>query len=247
MTGHFSHDDIRDLLAVYALDAVDADEAEAIDAHLPTCPRCRSEVADYREAASALATAHEPVPLQLWDDLAAQLVTAPPTQLAPVALRRSPAPRRPWIQAAIGLAALLVALLGVRVVQQGQRIDGMQAALEDRTVLAAALAAHEDPHARKTELRSKHGVVLAHAVVVPDGTGYLSTEALPAINSQRTYQLWAIIGTERISAGLLGSSPKVAPFRVAGNIVGFAITEEVAGGVVASENQPVASGLVVDA
>ena len=82
-------------------------------------------------------------------------------------------------------------------------------------------------------------------MLAPDGTGYLSSRRLPTIGSDRTYQLWAIIGTERISAGVLGASPKLAPFRVAGAVVALAITEEDAGGVVASKNQPVASGVVV--
>jgi hypothetical protein len=145
------------------------------------------------------------------------------------------------------VAAVALAVLGVRVVQQGDRIDRMQSALEDRTVLAAALAANGNPDARQAELRSRDGVVLARAVLVPDGTGYLWSDGLPRVAPDRTYQLWAIVGTERISAGVLGPAPKVAPFRIAGDVVGLAITEEVAGGVVASEKQPVASGLIVEA
>jgi predicted anti-sigma-YlaC factor YlaD len=241
-----SHDAIRELLGAYSLDAVDGAEVEAIELHLRECPRCRGEVADHREAASALAMVSEPAPVRLWDNIVADLAAAPPLQLAPVVPMR-PRRRRSSVHAAVAVAAAVVALLGVRVVQQGQRIDGMQSALQDRTVLAAALTAQSNPHARKTDLHSKTGVVLAHAVLVPDGTGYLWSDGLPAVSAHRTYQLWAIIGTERISAGVLGNSPRVAPFHVAGKIVGFAITEEVAGGVVASENQPVASGLVVEA
>jgi hypothetical protein len=247
MTNRLSHEAIQDLLAAYSLDAVDADEAAAIELHLRDCPRCRADVSDHREAAGTLATGHGPAPVRVWDNLVAELEAAPPMQLASAHPIRRSVLRRRSIHAAVAVAAMVVALLGVRVVQQGQRIDGMQAALEDRTILAAALTAQGDPHARKTELRSKTGVVLARAVIGPDGTGYLWSNGLPALGSDRTYQLWAIIGTERISAGVLGISPKVAPFRVAGNIVGFAITDEVAGGVVASENQPVASGLVVKA
>mgnify|MGYP001819408266 FL=1 len=43
-----------------------------------------------------------------------------------------------------------------------------------------------------------------------------------------------------VSAGLLGNDPDVVQFRTEGNVVGMAISEEVAGGVVVSQNDPVA-------
>ena len=162
MTNRLSHAALRELLAPYALDAVDGDEAELVELHLRECPRCRAEVTDYREVAGALATGHEPAPVKLWDNLVAELEAEPPMQLASVLpLRRTPAPLRRSLTAMFAVAATVIALLGVRVVQQDHRIDGMQAAMQDRTLLAAALAAHEDPNARTTELRSKSGVVLA--------------------------------------------------------------------------------------
>lgn len=247
MTTHPTHDEIRELLAAYALDAVDGDEAETIELHLRDCPRCRAEVTDHRETAGALATGHESAPVHLWDSIVSTLEEAPPIELARVLPMRTTPGRRTWQVAVASVAAAAIAVVGVRVVEQGDQINRMQSALEDRTVLAAALAAHGDPDARRAELLSADGVVLAHAVLVPDGTGYLWSDGLSRTDPGRTYQLWAIVGTERISAGVLGPNPDVAPFRIAGEVIGLAITEEVAGGVVASENQPVASGLIVEA
>lgn len=247
MTVRIPHDEIRELLAAFALDAVDGDEAEAIELHLRDCPRCRAEVVDYQEAAGALATGHELASIATWDTIVDELESAPPMRLAAVTPIAASRWRRSLRGAVAVIAAASLAVLSVRVVQQEPRLDAMQAALEDRTVLAAALAAHGNSDARQAELRSATGVVLARAVLVPDGTGYLSSDGLPRTAADRTYQLWAIVGTERISAGVLGPSPSVAPFRFAGDIVGLAITEEVVGGVVASENQPVASGLILDA
>lgn len=246
MTTHLTHDEIRELLAVYALDAVDGDEAEILELHLRECPRCRAEVADHRDTAGALATGHERPPVHLWDSIVTTLEEAPPIELARVLPMRASRGRRAWQVAVASVAAAAIAVVGVRVVEQGDQINRMQTALEDRTVLAAALAAHGNPDARQAELRTADGVVLARAVLVPDGTGYLWSDGLPRTDPGRTYQLWAIVGTERISAGVLGPNPGVAPFRIAGEVIGLAITEEVAGGVVASENQPVASGLIVD-
>ena len=113
-------------------------------------------------------------------------------------------------------------------------------------MLAAALAAEGNPDARTADLRSPDGVVVAQAVLVPDGTGYLWSDGLPATESDRTYQLWAMVGTELISAGVLGPDPGLIPFHVTGDIAALAITEEVAGGVVASANDPVAAGPITE-
>lgn len=250
MTVRLTHDEIRELLAAHALDAVERDEAETIELHLRDCPRCRAEVADYREVASALAAGHEPAPMRLWDNIMSELEAAPPMKLASVVPIRS-VPWRKSLRVGIGavatVAAAALTLLSVRVLEQDERIDSMQSALTDKTILAAAITANGNPNSRHAELRSANGVLLARATLGPDGTGYLWSDGLPRTDADRTYQLWAIVGTESISIGVLGSSPNIAPFRIAGDVVGLAITEEVTGGVVATKNQPVAFGLIVTA
>ena len=69
---------------------------------------------------------------------------------------------------------------------------------------------------------------------------------LAPLPSDRTYQLWGVVGTRTISLGLLGRRPAIVPFSVAGTVpvTAFAITEEVAGGVVSSANPAVAAGSV---
>lgn len=245
-----THPEIDDLLAAYALDAVDGDEANAIDVHLRECGRCRGLLADFRGAAARLATTSEPAPAAVWDAIAAQLEHGEPRELnlgVLVPFRRRPRMRRLAVAAAAAAVVVVIAGLGTQVVSQGQRLEEMQVALEDRTILSAALAAEGHPNARRAALRFADGEVLAHAVVTPEGTGFLRASSLHALSPDRTYQLWAVVGTERISAGLLGPRPDVVPFHVAGEIIGLAVTEEVAGGVVASQNQPVATGLVVKA
>jgi anti-sigma-K factor RskA len=51
------HDEIHDLTAAYALDALDEADARAYEEHLRECPRCRDELRDLSETASALAYA----------------------------------------------------------------------------------------------------------------------------------------------------------------------------------------------
>jgi anti-sigma-K factor RskA len=51
------HDEIHDLTAAYALDALDEGDARAYEEHLRDCSRCRDELRDLSETASTLAYA----------------------------------------------------------------------------------------------------------------------------------------------------------------------------------------------
>ena len=245
MTTQLGHHDMQELLAAYALDAVDGDEAEVIELHLRECPRCRAEVAANRETAAFLAMGHQPVPADVWERITSGLEEALPAPglLMPLASR----PHRRSIRVLAGSAAAGIVLLAGVVVHQGARLDDMQAAVRDRTLLSSALAAHSRPDARRVELRSGDGLVLAHAVVTPEGTGFVWGDGLPPVSARHTYQLWAVVGGERIPAGVLGPEPDLVPFHVSGTVAALAITEEAAGGVVATEQQPVVTGLLQEA
>lgn len=68
-----NHSEIEELLGVYALDAVDAQEAQVVEEHLATCPRCRAEVAAHREVAAMLGNAGGEAPEGLWERIAGEL------------------------------------------------------------------------------------------------------------------------------------------------------------------------------
>jgi hypothetical protein len=78
--------------------------------------------------------------------------------------------------------------------------------------------------------------------VLPDGTGYVVKDNLPALGPARTYQLWAVVGGSKISVGVLGPDPGPSGFKAAGDVSALAITQEPAGGVVASDQSPIALG-----
>lgn len=59
---YLNHSELEGLLAPFALDAVDADEAEAVQVHLGGCLRCRVEVAEYRKAAADFGRSEIPAP-----------------------------------------------------------------------------------------------------------------------------------------------------------------------------------------
>jgi len=87
------HEDV----AAYALDALDGDEAAAVEAHLATCPACRDELDDLRAALAALTTDEAPPPA-VWAGIARQIgADDTPTPLA----APPPAPRaRPPLRVA---------------------------------------------------------------------------------------------------------------------------------------------------
>ena len=66
MNVELTHEEIQELLGAFALDAVDGDEAEAIELHLRECPRCRAEVTEQREVAALLAHTGATAPEGVW-------------------------------------------------------------------------------------------------------------------------------------------------------------------------------------
>jgi anti-sigma-K factor RskA len=226
-----SHAEIQELLGAYALNAVSPEEAAAVEAHLPACPRCRAEVDEYLETAAMLAGAGRNAPQALWERIDAALEEAPP-RLDLAGLRREQ--RRTGtvgraMRAVIAVAAVaLLILLSLRVMQLDRRVGELAGRDE---LVDVAVAAANDPANRRLAMRSDDGTVFVNAVLEPDGTGYLVDDNLQPLPESRTYQLWALGGEVPISAGVLGPDPSVVPFRVSPQAGGLAISVERAGGV----------------
>jgi len=180
----------------------------------------------------------------VWDRIAGSLEEKPPPlDLAPVVpLRpgRGAGMRAAAMVAAV--AAVIIGLMGVKIVDDGRRIDRITAGVHSEELERAANAALADPAADEVVLRSEDGARFAEAVMLDDGTGYLVRHNLPPLPPDRTYQLWAVSGTSTISVGVLGASPEVVAFQATGPVSALAVTEEPAGGVVTTERSPVVVG-----
>ena len=270
MSTSFTHNDIQELLGAFALDAVDGDERDVVEAHLAGCPRCRAEVEGHRETAALLAHGGDRAPEGVWDRITEALDEAPPVldlaRIAPWAEAASPrqgrrgrsspstgrghgAERRSVplrvAAATLAVAAALTLFVGVgsgRRDNRVGRIDKTLSALEQGGVAGAASAALPDPNAEQVKLVSTDGKTWARVVRLDNGTGYLMPERLGALPAGRVYQLWAVRSDAKISLGVLGQKPEVSAFRMAGPVLAYAVTEEAAGGVAASQNQPVMVG-----
>lgn len=257
-----THDQASELLGAYALDAVDGEEQDDLEAHVATCPRCQAELDTLREVAGAIGNTVEPLPEGLWSSIVGRLPERPaegepppmPRLVTPATSSPSPtpiggrSPRRRAVRVAAAVvavaAAVVIAALAVGLVRADNRADNVQSA--QRTQSSTARAALSTPGHQLVTLTSPSGVALARFVVVPDGRGYLLSSHLPALAGDRTYQLWGIIGHRPISLGLLGASPGQATFTMAASAAATAlsITAEPAGGAVAPTTPIVATGTV---
>lgn len=260
--------ELEELLAAYALDAVDVDERAQIEAWLARSPNARREVDELRETASLLAeSAEEPAP-DLWSRIESHLgdtaggdaTPVPPLRLGEVvdlAARREAAPpakvqrRRPWLVGIAAALALVIAVsmgvfAGTRIADQDERIDQLAVGMEKRAMERAAFAATMEPDARTAELAAADGHMMAKVVVTADGHGYFMADAMPALPAGRTYQLWAVMGDEPgsavVSAGVMGREPGVMAFTTDAGVMQFVVTEEQSPGVARSVQPAMLSG-----
>lgn len=234
------HDDLQSLLGAYALDALEADEVAAVEAHLAECPRCRSEVAAHRDTAALLARVGGEAPRGTWDRIAANLALddgaagEPPAEPSPSNVVRLPVWRRVALPVVAGVAAAAAAaavFLGVSAVHLNHRVNDLSNALSAGGLQQAAAAAVLSPQHQNVQLLSSGNHPAAQVVVLPDGNAYLVSSELPALDSVRTYQLWGLVGGKIVSLGLLGSHPQVAAFRVDPRVSRLMVTAEPQGGV----------------
>jgi anti-sigma-K factor RskA len=234
------HPDVEDLLGAYALDALDPDERDAVDLHLRECPRCRAEVADFRETASLLAYGGAEAPPGVWEKIQASLEEAPPrlelARVVPIDQARA----KRWQRLLVANAAvvLLIAALAVVALRRdpSPSDDGL------RGDFAAAIG---HPDAKNVHLAAAGGEGSVDLVLL-DGQAYLYRNSLPALREDETYQLWGQQGETKVSLGVLGAKPGQLVVAADASYEALAITAEKKPGVVSSSNPAVVAGLVPD-
>ncbi len=234
-------DDIEELLGAYALDAVDDDERTLVERYLEHHPRARDEVRQHQEVATMLAYSGTPAPDHLWDRIVGQLeerAPAPGPELArvlPMSGRRRITSRLGPLFAAASVAAAVT--LGV-------------VALTDRSsarssIEQAAEVARSARDSKVVALAAADRTVGGEVIIDVDGHGYLLGNDLPAVGSDRTYQLWGVVGDEVISLGVFGNHPETEAFTVEGDLTKLVLTVEQSGGVAVSQQDPAYAGDIV--
>jgi len=258
-----NHEELIESLGAYALDAMDADEAEVIRDHLSQCPRCVEEVAQHQQVAALLGNAGGEAPAHLWDEIAGRIGELPRseeprtivTSLPAARGRRSQPNERMRVATrraavfAIAAALVVVALLSVQMVRLNDRVGSLSSANASHGLSHLVQTAFADPAAQKVNLDSAgSGTTAAAVAILPSGTAYLVNKSLPALPSDRTYQLWGKTGNQLISLGVLGNRPTNVAFSISpsANYGAYIVTDERAGGVVVTEHRPVAmSGVLI--
>ena len=237
-----AHESIRELLAIYALDALEGDEVERVDAHVAGCVACREELDQHRAVAALLGaqTVEADVPDSLW-----QRVRTEVSPTAPTALR----PRRLPLLLTAGVAAAMLALVVIQtarlstaeteLVAMQERLEQVETAIAAGDWSAAADIAASMPAARAVALT---GEAETEIVLLPDGTGFVTHSSLDDLPTGRTYQLWIVQRGEVVSAGLLRDGEVGSAFRYdPATLEGLVVTAEDAAGVVVSDGPAVAA------
>ncbi len=217
-------EEVHELTAAYALDALgDAEEAE-YEAHLRHCDRCRDELAALQEGATALAYAAPPAvpPAGLRERILEQARSERPNVV----------PLRPrW---ALRAATAVAAAAAVAAVGVGVWAAGLSSSLTEERVardrLENATQILAQPAADRIPIDGADGVL----VVAPTGEAALVLTGLDPAPDGRTYEAWVIEGKKPRPAGLFDvrDEATVVPLErsvPAGAIV--AVTLEPEGGV----------------
>jgi anti-sigma factor RsiW len=226
---------IHELTAAYALDALDADERDEYEAHLPGCETCQEELAVLAGTTEALAIAASgPAPSAALRERILADARAEPQAVVPIERARS---RRtaPLLAAAAAVAAVVAIGIGIWASQLSGDLDEARAALERERAAAAVLA---DPDARSVALQAGDG----RLVVGSDGRAVLVLDELDPAPSGRTYEMWIVSGETPARAGLFpgrDGTDVVALDGVvsAGDVV--AVTVEPKGGVDQPTTDPI--------
>ncbi|HET9461979.1 MAG TPA: anti-sigma factor [Gaiellaceae bacterium] len=228
---------IHQLTAGYALDALDADERRAFEAHLSSCEHCQEELASFWETTAALAVAASgPEPsADLRERILADVRAEPPQNVVPFEPRRRAVP---VLAAAASIAAVVALGIGLWASGLSSELDDARAALERERAAAAVLV---DPSARTVSLQAGEGQL----VVSQRGEAVLVLHGVDPAPAGKTYEMWIVPGGDIASAnraGLFSGREGAELERLdgtvrAGDVV--AVTIEQAGGVDAPTTSPI--------
>lgn len=226
--------DVHTLSGAYALDALDPEEAAEFRRHLAECPACRDEVRELRSAAARMGAAEAvSPPAELKDRVLAAVdrtpqqpptVAASRTEPASLADRRRAREARPrfgrWLGAAAAAAVVVVG-----------GVVGIQALQDDDPALSPSVTqVLEAADARTATVETANGGQLTVGVSPERDEMAVDTRDLPDPGEGLVYQVWAVHGTEMVSAAVLDDPDSGAAMGMPEEGTEVALTVEPAGG-----------------
>jgi hypothetical protein len=224
-----THDEARDVMPLYVVDADDQATRTALLAHLAGCEACRQVLLEFQQAADALSRS---VPqIRPRAELRARTLAAvvgsrthqdadgvQPSRSAAAA----PGTRSGWIPWLAAAAALAAAIATAGLLQTRSELAGMrttlavwQARVADAERSAQASQATLVTYRRQLDIITADDLILVSLSGVPPAGAaqakafvsrsqnaiIFTARDLPALPAARVYQLWAVAGGRAISAG----------------------------------------------
>ncbi|HZL75050.1 MAG TPA: anti-sigma factor [Propionibacteriaceae bacterium] len=246
--------EIHGAVGAYVVNALDPDELEEFEAHLAVCPTCSREVVEFGETAAELSllTSASPPPAALRGSILSAISEVRPLPPEPpaepahaeptgngtqtitadlrhavdeLALRRQQRRTRVLSVLVAAVVAAAVALGGVvyTLVQSRQAQVAQQAA---ETELLTA------PDVQTYTATMKDGGQISFVVSKSLNRALFIGKDLPAVGSDRRYQLWTLEGERPIPDNLVaGGGDRKEFFReTLSGVTGLAVSIEAAGG-----------------
>lgn len=192
-----THDEVKELIPAYALDAVGSMERGQIDDHLETCDQCRTSLRDHREAAGLLAFTTDPaIPTKgLRTRLMKGLSAADNgASQARAKAAKTPAPRRGLVLVVAAILGVIIAAIAIFV--RGGTAPPQEVTPEMRRLLAAESLSSE-PLLPTRELPEASGQVFR----VQDGNSIVVAFTGLKDPGERVYMLWAVVERRPVRLG----------------------------------------------
>ena len=228
--------DIHELTAPYALDALDDHEVGVFEEHLRDCERCREEVAMMRATAASLA--HDAPAVAPPPELRSRILATARAE------RGNVVPLRPrWaapVAAAAAVAACAALGFGIWAAMLNHTLGNREAALRNQ---ARALAVAASPDARRIALSGGHGAL----VVTRNGRAALLLSDLPEPGAGKVFEAWVVSGGSPAPAGVFSAKGHAAAVALERDVPAgatVAMTIERAGGVQRPTSAPIVRSTV---
>ncbi len=217
-------DDLHELTAGYALDALDPVDHARFEEHLATCDRCREELEGFWQVAGALAYAADgpAPPPSLRDRILVQARDERPN-VVPL--------RRRWTVPVLSSAAAVAAVAALAL---GLWATTLSSDLDDAR---GELAVLSDPNAQTHETGNGE----ASLVVTPTGDAALVVRKLAPAPEGKDYQIWVFEDETPQPAGLFEEPGVAVLTRPVEPGQQVAVTLEADGGVDAPTGAPLFS------
>ncbi len=226
----------HELIAAYALDALDDADRVIVEELLISSEEAREELRSFSEVAAAIAVgATGPEPRAELRDRIIESARAERQVVVPLARPASRARLAPILVGATAIAATVALALGLWGVSLSNDLRNTRATLDHERTVGSVLS---DPAARTIGLVSKGGKL----VIDDRGQAVLIVESLEAAPAGKAYQVWVVEDGAATAAGQFsgGSGRAVVPVEVpvtTGSLV--AVTVEDAAGVDRPTTTPV--------